>query len=110
MNSIAELGLGMAGFLIGNLVFSKIARWLATIHAISKSQDPSPKAVQIASATLLNSGPWFAIAVGVFAYYAHSKAWALPIFIGAVVALLYVIGLGLYVARKIRQRRNANAA
>ena len=113
MNVVAEFGLGIVGFFVGNLLFSKVGRWLATIYSIARA-NPQPdgvsKAGQIASASVLNSGPWFAVAYIVFAYYIRSEAWALPIFVGTMVALVLFAALGLYMVRKFKRRKQANAA
>ena len=113
MSIIAEFGLGMVGFLLGQLLFSKVGRWLATIYSISKSEDQSngaTKARRIALASALNSGPWFVVAYAVFAYYAHAKVWALPIFVGTIVAIVLFAAFGLHMWRKFKRRKEANAA
>ena len=113
MNVIAEFGLGMAGFLLGNLLFSKIMRWLATIYSIAKTTPQSEgasKTGRIISASILNSGPWFAVAYAVFAYYVHSKAWAIPIFVGTLLAVAFFTAFGFYMVRKFKRRKQANAA
>jgi hypothetical protein len=113
MNVIAEFGLGMAGFLLGNLLFSKVGRWLATIYSIAKAEaqpGSASKAGRIASASMFHSGPWFAMAYAVFAYYVHSKIWAVPIFVGTIVAIVLFTVLGLYMVRKLKRQKQANAA
>src|SRR5689334_10594060 len=102
MSVIANLGLGMVGFMIGNLLFLSGARWVLAIAAAKKSAD-APRAA-IASATLLHAGPWVIVAVGIFAAYIRSEPWARPIYVGAVTAALFFGVIAIIVQRKLKLR------
>ena len=109
MDILVNVGLGMVGFLFGNLLFAKVGRWLATIYEIAKDPNENARVGRFASATLLSSGPWFALAAGIFAYYIRAASWAVWIYIGAVLAIAFFSAIGLHFARKANQRRRANA-
>jgi hypothetical protein len=110
MDIFLNVGLGMVGFLIGNLLFARVVSWLAAIHEIAKDPNGNSKAGRFASATLLSSGPWFAVAAGIFAYYIRASSWAVWIYLGAITAVAFFSVLGLYFARKANQRGRANAS
>jgi hypothetical protein len=110
MDAIVDFGLGMVGFLIGNLLFAKIGRWAVAIYEVTRDPGGGSKGGRLANVTLLSSGPWFAIAVGIFAYYAHAQTWVVPIFVGAVIAIGLFSAIGVYFAWKHRKRAKANAA
>ena len=99
MEIFVNVGLGMAGFMIGNLLFAKVGRWLATVYEIAKDPSENSKAGRFASATFLSSGPWFAIAAGMFAYYIHARSWAVWIYVGAAAAIVFFIAIAVYLAR-----------
>jgi hypothetical protein len=98
MGVLANIGLGMSGFLIGNVAFSRVGHWVVAVHQIAKDQSGEPKSGRIVSATLLSAGPWFLVATGVFGYFVQSQSWAPPILIGALLqsassAFLHYISL-----------------
>jgi hypothetical protein len=105
MDVLTTIGLGMIGFLVGNLLFSKVGMWIATIYAIAKDGAESSKGARLASATFLSAGPWFLVATAMFAVYVHSKSWAPPIFAGAVIAITFFSLFAVYLVRKARRER-----
>jgi hypothetical protein len=100
MDIFVNVGLGMVGFLIGNLLFARVVSWLAAIHEITKDPSESSRAGRFVSVTLLSSGPWFMVAAGVFAYYIRASSWAVWVYVGAITAIVFFCALGLYYARK----------
>lgn len=102
MEALATLGLGMIGFLIGNLLFSNVGVWIGTIYEVAKAPDEGSKGVKLASAAFLASGPWFLAATALFAIYVRSESWAAPIFVGAMIAIAFFSVLTWYLARKRR--------
>ena len=100
MEVLATLGLGMVGFLIGNLLFSNVGVWIATLYEVAKSPDEGARGVRLASAALLASGPWFLAASAVFAVYVRAEPWAPPLFAGAAGAIVFFGALTWYLARK----------
>ena len=109
MDIFVNVGIGMAGFMIGSLLFAKVGRWLATVYESAKDPNAKSKAGRFASATLLSSGPWFAIAAGMFAYYIHALSWAIWIYVGAGIAVVLFSCIAFYLARKASQSERANA-
>jgi uncharacterized BrkB/YihY/UPF0761 family membrane protein len=105
MEVLAIIGLGMIGFLIGNLLFSKLGMWMATIYEIAKDQGEASRGVRLASATFLSAGPWFLIATVIFAVYVRSESWATPIFVGAVIAITFFSLFAVYLTKKAARRR-----
>jgi hypothetical protein len=105
MDLLATIGFGMIGFLIGNLLFSKVGMWIATIYEIAKNHSEGSKAARLASAIFLSAGPWFLIATAMFAVYVHSESWAPPIFVGALIAITFFSVFSAYLIRKARQKR-----
>ena len=109
MDVFVNIGLGMVGFLIGNLLFARVVSWLAAIYEVTKDPNEKSRASRFASVTLLSSGPWFVVAAGVFAYYIRASSWAVWIYVGAITAIAFFSSLSLYLTRKASQRRRANA-
>ena len=108
MSTFAALGLGVAGFAIGNLLFARIGRWLLTIQEIraeAPTRESRSKWKRLAAATLLSSGPWLAIVAGIFLTYIRAEAWALPLYVGIAVALAFFGAIALFIIRK--GQRNA---
>jgi hypothetical protein len=105
MDVITTIFLGIIGFLIGNLLFSKVGMWIATIYEIAKDPGKDSKGARLASATFLSSGPWFLLVTGVFAAFVHSKSWATPILVGGAMAIVFFSIFAVYLARKARARR-----
>jgi hypothetical protein len=105
MDVLTTIGLGMIGFLIGNLAFSRVGHWVVALHQIAKDDSVTAKTGKIASVTLLSAGPWFVVAVAVFAYFVHSESWSTPIFIGAFVAIAFFSALAVHFARKARHAK-----
>jgi xanthine/uracil permease len=105
MDVLATIGLGMIGFLIGNLLFSKVGMWIATIYEITKDGGDGSKGARLAAAIFLGAGPWFLIATAMFAVYVHSESWAPPIFVGTVIAIIFFSLFAVYLARKARRKR-----
>jgi hypothetical protein len=77
MDLLASIGLGMIGFLIGNIAFSRAGHWIVSLHQISKDEGGA-KVGKFASVTLLSAGPWFLIALAVSAYFIYPQPWSLP--------------------------------
>jgi hypothetical protein len=109
MELLAMIGLGMIGFLLGNLLFSRVGVWIATIYAIAKDQSEGSKSARLASVILLSDGPWFLIATAIFAVYLRSESWATPIFFGAVIAIAVFSLVTAYYWRKAGRRREGAA-
>jgi hypothetical protein len=99
MTILVNVGLAMIGFLVGNMLFAKVGESIVTIHGIAKDDEGS-KAPRIAFAALLSAGPWFLVASGRFAFYVHSKPWAIWIFVGKACAIVFFSAFSLYLARK----------
>ena len=108
MDVVTNSGLGMVGFLIGNIAFSRVGHWVVALHQIANDPTATAKVGKFASVTLLSAGPWFLVAVGVFAYFVYPQPWSTPIFVGALVAVLFFSALTLHFARKARHAK-ANA-
>jgi hypothetical protein len=103
MHLLLSFGLVLAGFILGTFLFSRGGHWLLGIFAVIKSRRASgapPLAARLAAATLLASGPWLFIAVGAFAFYVRGQSWAIWLFGGVCVALIYFSGLSVHLARK----------
>lgn len=107
MTILANVGLGMIGLFLGNMLFAKVGEWIVTIYGIAKDGEGS-KAPRIAFAALFSAGPWFLGVTGLFAFYVYSKPWAIWIFVGAACAIVFFGLLSLYLAR--RAARNEQAA
>jgi hypothetical protein len=105
MELLATIGLGMIGFLIGNLLFSRVGVWIGTIYEIAKDQREGSKGVRLASAIFLSDGPWFLIVTVIFAAYVHSESWATPIFFGAVIAIVFFSLWAAYFLKKVARKR-----
>jgi hypothetical protein len=110
MEVLATIGLGMIGFLIGNLLFSNVVAWIGTIYEIAKVPAEGSKGVRLASAAFLTSGPWFLAATAIFAVYVRSESWAPPIFVGAAIAIVFFSAFAWYIARKAARLKRQNAA
>jgi hypothetical protein len=104
MDTAAAIGLGLIGFFVGNLLFSKVIVWAATICEIVKDGSATPKAARLAAATLLGAGPWFLIVATMFAYFVRAEWWATPLFIGAASALVFFSLLTVHFALKARAK------
>jgi hypothetical protein len=112
VNPILTLAIGTFGFVVGNLLFAAVGRWIAGVYTIVK--DPTKagaraKHWKVASVTLFSSGPWMLVAVGFFAYHVQSKPWAMPLFIGLATAILFFSAITIHFWRKALQRQK-NAA
>jgi hypothetical protein len=103
MSVFASIGLGLVGFAIGNLLFSRVGRWLYTLF------ETREKGARV-SLLLLHDAPWLLIASAALAYYGSSQPWALPIYIGAAVAICIFGGLTLFLSKKSRKNGDQNAA
>jgi uncharacterized membrane protein len=83
MDMMFNIGLGMVGFLLGTFLFSNVGLWIHRLAEFWKEGDAVlAMAGRMASVSLLHSGPWFAVILGVFVYYTHEKVWAQPILVG----------------------------
>ncbi len=109
MDILVNVGLGMIGFVIGNLLFARVVSWLAAIYETAKDPNEESRVSRFVSATLLSSGPWFAVAAGIFAYYIRAASWAVWIYVGVITAIVFFCAMTLYLTRKANQRVKANA-
>jgi len=109
----ANLGIGFLGFIAGQLLFTGVLRWGATIYELAK--DPTRagsrgKGARIALASLLGSGPWLLVVAFGGAYFVHAEPYATPLFIGAALAIAFLGSITLHFAWKTRAQRAKNAA
>ncbi len=107
MDLLASIGLGMIGFLIGNIAFSRVGHWIVALHQIAKDEGGA-KTSKFASAMLLSAGPWFLVAVGVFAYFIYPQPWSTPIFVGALIAVVFFSAFSVHLARKAAGQAKVN--
>jgi hypothetical protein len=113
VNLLEIVGVGMIGFFLGNLLFSAVGRWIATLYTIAKDRTKAgarSKNWKIASVTLLSSGPWMLVVVPFFAYHVHSKTWAMWLFAGVFTSILFFSVVTIHFARKASRLRRDNAA
>src|SRR5687767_15076304 len=106
MNIFANIGLGMIGFLIGNLLFARVGRWIHTIYEMVQSGGPRAGVIAM---LLLHDGPWLLIVASFFAYYISPRAWSTPMYVGAAVAIVFFGAITVVFARTAAKGR-ANAA
>jgi hypothetical protein len=106
MDFAAAIGLGLVGFFIGNLLFSKVIIWIATVYEIAKDRSGAPKAPRLAAATLLGAGLWFLLVAAMFAFYVRDESWAPPIFIGAGSAIVFFSLFTAHFALKAKAKRH----
>jgi hypothetical protein len=104
------LGIGVGGFIVGQLVFVGAMRWFATVYEIAK--DPTNagaggKAGRIAIASVFGSGPWLIAAAAWVAYFVHDEPYALPLFVGELLAFAFFVAITLYFTSKRGQGKNA---
>jgi hypothetical protein len=109
----ASLGIGLLGFIAGQILFVGVLRWLATVYELVK--DPTNagsrgKSGRIALATVFGSGPWLlGVAIG-GVYFMHAEPYAIPLFVGATLAIVVFASITLHFASKARTQRGKNAA
>jgi hypothetical protein len=100
---LTNIGLLMVGFLIGNLIVSRVALWVGAVLEILESSSQGWR--MAVAASLFIDGPWMLLVFGVFAYFVRSEPWA-PWLIGGAVAALAFFGSFTFII--IRKQRRAN--
>jgi len=107
-----DITLGMLGWFAGYLLTSRLGVWIAVTRISLKSSpvQGTAKWGRIASTTFLHSGPWLLAVAVVFAVYLHAKVWAPWFFGGAIIGAVTYICLVLSILRKVRRRKEGNAA
>ena len=77
----------LAGFAVGSLVFSLEVRWVGMLLFAFKERTSSSLG-KLVLLSLLSSGPWVLVVIGVFAYYEYRQLWARWVFVGFCAALV----------------------
>jgi len=107
------LGAGLGGFVAGSILFTSVLRWGGSVLVLAN--DPTNagsrgKAVRIALATVFGSGFWLLVVAAWAAYFVHAEPYAMPLFVGAGVAIAYLgVVVGWFVMKR-RAQGNKNAA
>ena len=93
----------LAGFMVGTIVFSLELRWVGMLFFAFKERTSSVGKLVILS--LLSSGPWVLVVIGILAYYQHRQLWARWVFVGFCAALV----VDAFVAVRALKQRSANS-
>src|SRR6185436_6468096 len=97
------MGIGFVGFFAGMMLFTSVVRWVGTVYEIIN--DPTRagsrgKGLRVALATVLGSGPWLLVVAIGGAYFIRAESWAPPLIVGAIIAVVFLSGLSIWVARR----------
>jgi len=109
---LLAIALAMVGLVVGLLVVAKALRLAVAIFDILRNPEVagSSKAARVALAALVHSGLWSVVTAGAFAYFIHSKAWAVWIFAGFGAAIAFLGGVSIYFAHKSVAKSGKRAA
>lgn len=103
MEQLLPVGLAIAGFVLGALVFSRVGHWLVGIHTAIGARTGTKsgsRTAALASAVLFASGPWVLAAMGLLAFYSKGQEWASWLFSGVGAALLCFGVITIHFARR----------
>jgi hypothetical protein len=107
-----QIGVGVVGFFIGNLLFARVVTVAAAISSVVKdgSLPEGSKVGQITMMVLFSDGLWISGVAGALAYYLHDAAWFDTVAWGALIAITFYSFIAIWMAWQYWHRKRTNNA
>ena len=102
------------GYVAGVYLFNAMARWVATVWEVARSQreDGSRRfsPAMAASVSVFSSGPWTLVVVAAFAYYLREEPWWLWFIGGFIAGFGMLVLLAASMFRRVKEMKGQNGA